>query len=224
MRRTPASQRAASARRRWPTPHSGNMQIYSAWPVARARQVSADVLAIAAIILFAALGIATATLISALADLGRSIEDAGREFQSTMTDAAATIGDIPLVGGGAGAPFRDASDAGAALAAAGRDQQQLVHVLAVVAGLAVALIPIALILRHWLVRRLVFARRATAARALAGTVGGVELLALRALSRGTDRELLALSPDPVADWRRGDATVVRRLADLALRDAGVARR
>jgi hypothetical protein len=199
------------------------MQIYSASPLARTRQVTADVLAAVSIVLSVVLGVAVSTLISALADLGHEIEDAGRGFQSTMTEAASTIGDIPLVGGGAGTPFRDASEAGAALAAAGRDQQQLVHTLAVVAGLIVALVPIALIARYWLARRVAFARRATAARVLAGTPGGVELLALRALSRGSERELLRLSPDPVADWRRGNAIVVRGLADLALRDAGVVR-
>jgi hypothetical protein len=199
------------------------MQIYSASPPARARQVTADVLAIAGIVLFAVLGIATSTLISALADLGRGIEDAGQGFQSTMTDAASSIGDIPLVGRGAGTPFRNASEAGAALAAAGRDQQQLVHTLAVVAGLAVALLPIALIARYWFARRIGFARRVAAVRALAGSAGGVELLALRALSAGSERDLLRISPDPVAEWRRGDPAVVRRLADLVLRDAGVAR-
>ena len=199
------------------------MQIYSASPLARARQLTADVLAVAAIVLFATLGVVTSTLIAALADLGRGIEDAGRGFQSTMSDAASTIGDIPLVGEGAGTPFRDASEAAAALAAAGRDQQQLVQTLAVVAGLIVALVPIALIARLWFVRRVAFARRAAAARVLAASPGGVELLALRALSGGSDRELLAVSADPVADWRSGNAAVVRRLADLALRDAGVVR-
>jgi len=198
------------------------MQIYSASPTARARQMTADIVAIAAIVLFAVLGTVTASLISALAELGRGIQDAGQGFQSTMSDAASAIGDIPLVGRGAGTPFESASEAGAALAAAGRDQQQLVHTLAIVAGLIVALVPIALIARYWLVRRVAFARRAGAVRALAGSPGGVELLALRALSGGSDRDLLRISPDPVADWRRGDAAVVRRLADLALRDAGVA--
>jgi hypothetical protein len=199
------------------------MQIYSASPAARARQLTADVLAIAGIVLFAALGVATSTLISALADLGQGVEDAGQQFQSTMADAASAVGDIPLVGRGAGTPFQDASEAGAALAAAGRDQQQLVQTLAVVAGLVVALVPIALIARYWFVRRMAFARRAAAVRALAGSRGGVELLALRALSCGRNRDLLGVSPDPVADWRRGDAAVVRRLAELALRDAGVVR-
>ncbi len=199
------------------------MQIYSASPAARARQVTADVLAVAGIVLFAVLGVVTSTLVSALADLGRGIEDAGQGFQSTMTDAASTLGDLPLVGRGAGAPFQDASDAGAALAAARRDQPQLVLTLAVVAGLLVALLPIALIARYWLARRIAFARRAAAVRALAGVPGGVELLALRSLSHGNDRDLLRISPDPAAGWRRGDAAVVRRLADLALRDSGVSR-
>lgn len=200
------------------------MQIYSASPAVRARQLTADVLATVAIALSVALGVATFTLVSALADLGSGVEDAGRGFQTTMRDAASALGDVPLVGRGASAPFEDASAAGAALAAAGRDQQELVHTLALVAGLLVAVVPIGLLARHWLWRRIAFARRAASVGALAASPGGVDLLALRALSTGRDRDLLGISPDPAAEWRAGNAPVVRRLADLALRDAGVLHR
>ncbi|WP_150309064.1 hypothetical protein [Planctomonas psychrotolerans] len=199
------------------------MQIYSASPLVRARQATSDVLALAAIALFTALGVATSTLVSALADLGKGIEVAGEGFRSTMTDAASSIDDIPLVGRGASAPFDDASRAGAALVAAGQEQQQLVADLALIAGVLVAVVPIALIVRFWLRNRVRFVRRATAARALAASTGGMHLLALRALSTGRDADLLGISADPVGDWRRGDAPVVQRLADLELRSAGVSR-
>jgi hypothetical protein len=75
--------------------------------------------------------------------------------------------------------------------------------------------------RHWLLRRVSFVRRAAAARSLASTPGGTELLALHALSTRKPASLLATHPDPVAAWRAGDPRVVRQLADLALRDAGV---
>jgi hypothetical protein len=104
---------------------------------------------------------------------------------------------------------------------AGRDQQSLVGTIALVLGLLVALVPIAFIVRHWLLRRVSFVRRAAAARSLAATPGGTELLALRALSSRKPAALLKAHPDPVAAWRAGDPRVVRQLADLALRDAGV---
>ncbi len=125
------------------------------------------------------------------------------------------------MGDAARGPFEDASGIGSGLVQAGRDQQSLVGTIALVLGLLVALVPIAFIVRHWLLRRVSFVRRAAVARSLAATPGGTELLALRALSSRKPAALLRTHPDPVAAWRAGDPRVVRQLADLALRDAGV---
>jgi hypothetical protein len=138
-----------------------------------------------------------------------------------MADAAFRLGDVPLIGPGASRPFSSASDAGAALAEAGRDQQALVDHAAVTVGLVVALVPILVVLRVWLWRRIAFARRAAEARSLSSTAGGAELLALRALSTARASALLRLSPDPVAGWRSGEPVLIRGLTELALRDAGV---
>ena len=50
---------------------------------------------------------------------------------------------------------------------------------------------------------------------------GHELLALRALANGTLADLAGVGGDPVAAWRRGDPLVMRRLAGLELKRAGV---
>nr|BFF13551.1 hypothetical protein GCM10025699_48540 [Microbacterium flavescens] len=90
-------------------------------------------------------------------------------------------------------------------------------------GLVVAGLPVVVILLTWLRRRIVFVRRASSVSALLRSPGGDDLLALRALSTLDARELAAVTPNPVAAWRAGDVDTVRRLADLALRDAGVGR-
>jgi hypothetical protein len=50
---------------------------------------------------------------------------------------------------------------------------------------------------------------------------GPDLLALRALVNGSRKDLAAIDRHPVAAWRSGETAVVRRLAELELREAGV---
>ena len=73
----------------------------------------------------------------------------------------------------------------------------------------------------WLRPRLRFARRTAELRALGTTAAGFELLALRALTEASPREILAAHPDAVPGWRTGDPAATRALAALALRRAGL---
>jgi hypothetical protein len=77
------------------------------------------------------------------------------------------------------------------------------------------------ILLLWLIPRIRFARRASSAKALVAGGAGIDLLALRALSRQRVGVLTGIDPDPAAAWRRGDAEVLRSLAALELRSSGV---
>jgi len=199
------------------------MQIYSASSAVRARQVAGDVVAVALVVVFVALGLAVAAFVGGLAELGRQIEEAGAGFQGTMDDASRVLGGIPLLGGPASAPFDGASGAGQALVDAGRRQQDDVGRAAVVAGLLVGGLPSVVVLWVWLRGRVAFVRRASSVRGLLALPGGDDLLALRALAGHDARAALAVSPDAVAAWRVGDPEVVRRLADVALRESGVAR-
>ncbi|MWV48380.1 hypothetical protein GRS96_03695 [Rathayibacter sp. VKM Ac-2803] len=197
------------------------MQIYADLPAARARQITADALAVAVAVIAVAAGIAVGTLIAGLAEIGRRLESAGSGFGTTMSDAGSTLGGIPLLGEAVRAPFDEASGAGAVLAAAGRDQQQLATTLAVVAGLAVGGLPLLLLAVLWLRPRLRFARRTAELRALGSTPAGSELLALRALTEASPRDILAVHPDAVPAWRAGDPGATAALAALALRRAGL---
>jgi hypothetical protein len=138
-----------------------------------------------------------------------------------MSDAGDTLGGVPLIGGGIRAPFDAASGAGGLLAQAGEAQQNLVDTAALVIAIASAVLPILVILFFWLRPRLRFARRATRAYRVSQLADGVQLLALRALVDGDARELHAVAERPVEAWRHGEASVVRALAALELREAGV---
>lgn len=63
-------------------------------------------------------------------------------LDETMSGAGSTLGAIPLLGDVVWAPFDEASGAGAVLADAGRDQQQLASALAGAAGPAMVGLPL----------------------------------------------------------------------------------
>lgn len=197
------------------------MKLYSDFGSRRTRQILADVIAIGLIAAWVWLGVTVYALIGNLAVYGVQMEDAGAGFRETMTQVGETLGGIPLIGGGIRAPFDGASQAGGALEAAGQSQQVAINQLATVLGIGIAALPILTILLLWLLPRLRFARRASRAQRLVKSGAGVDLLALRALASQDISSLAAVDQDAMAAWRRGDESVMRKLAALELRSSGV---
>ena len=66
-----------------------------------------------------------------------------------------------------------------------------------------------------------FRSPATRAYRISQLADGVQLPALRALVDGDAQELHRVAERPVEAWRHGEVTVVRALAALELREAGV---
>lgn len=197
------------------------MSIYADFGPRRTRQIIADVVAIVVIFLSIMLGVAVHGAISVLGGVWAQLEDAGTGFEDTMGEIGETLGDVPLIGGGIRGPFDAASGAGGSLADAGRTGQAAVETLATIAGLGVALLPIALVLLIWLWPRIRFVRRAATTRAILRLPDGEAILALRALDDATAQELSAISDHPVRAWQAGDHVVINRLAALEARESGV---
>lgn len=197
------------------------MKFYSDYSARRTRQILTDVLALAAIAAWIWLGVAIYQLVMNLSDFGVQMEESGAGFRSTMTDISENLGGVPLIGTGIKAPFDGASDAGEALELAGQAQQVAVQQLATGLGIGIAVLPVLMILILWLVPRIRFARKAGTARVLASQPASVDLLALRALSTRKLTAIAQIDPDAAAAWRRGDETVIRALAGLELKAAGV---
>ena len=197
------------------------MKVYSDYPARRTAQITADLVAIGLIAAFVWAGVLVYGAIAVLAAFGKTIEDAGIGFEETMADAGDTLGGVPLIGGGIRQPFDAASGAGTLLAEAGQAQQDLVITAATIIGIVVAVIPILLVLWIWLRRR----------------PGGPGGRPRRATCRGcrtdptcspcapssmrTIREFHDIHGEPVDAWRRGEKKIVRALAQLELREAGV---
>lgn len=197
------------------------MKLYSDFTGRRTAQIVADLIGIALIALIVWGAVLIHAAIEVLGQVGKSLQDAGDGFQKTMTDAGNTLGGVPLIGGGIREPFDAASGAGGLLAQAGQAQQNLVETAALVIAITSAVVPILLVLFFWLRPRLRFVRRATSAYRVAQLNDGVQLLALRALVSGDARDLHAIAEHPVEAWRRGEAGVVRALAAVELREAGI---
>lgn len=197
------------------------MSLYSDYPAARTRQIIADVIGVVGVIIVVSIATAVTTAIRALGSFGRDLEAAGLDFQTGLTEAAENLGDVPLIGGGIRAPFDAAASAGEQVAAAGRAQQVFVESLAVGVGWAVALVPLLLLALLWVLPRVRFARRSSSLRAMIAGGMTADTLAARAVAQAPLRELVAVHPDPAAAWRAHDASVVRALAGIELRRAGI---
>ena len=151
------------------------MRWYSDYSDQRARQIAADVLAGLIAVAAIALGILIGALIAGLGEIGRLAADAGGGFRDAMGDAESALAGIPLLGEHVAAPFAAAGGAGASMVDAGEQFQQVVVAVAVIAGLAVALVPLAVVALVWLVPRLRGADRRARLRSLVGPDGELDL-------------------------------------------------
>lgn len=184
----------------------------------RTLQMLLDAAVVVASLLFLRLGQVVYDAVQRLRGPGEQLERAGSGLAGGLGDASRRVGGAPLVGDRLRGPLDAAAGAARSVAAAGVEQQQVVHRLAVVLGLVVALLPVAYALSRWLPYRLRYAREAGAARQLRGDT---ELLALRAAANVPLHRLARLGPDPVTRWRSGEPGAAQALAALELRRLGL---
>jgi hypothetical protein len=197
------------------------VKLYADTSARRGRQVVTDLLVVAWLWFWIWLASKLYDLVEKLGVPGQKLAGAGDGLAGGLSDAGGKLDNIPAVGGGLASPFNRAADAARALAAAGREQQQVVHNLAWALALLLLLIPVSLVLFVWLPLRLRWIRRATVASGLRGGPAGRDLLALRALANQPLRRLSKVDPDPVAAWRQGDESTMDALAALELRRLGL---
>jgi hypothetical protein len=197
------------------------MRLYSDYSGARARQIFSDVAGLISIALIAAIAGTVTASVRAFGVLGRELEVAGRDFQSGLTDAADTLGDVPLLGSGIRGPFDMAAGAGESVAAAGAAQQASIEAIAVGAGASLAFLLTAIVALLWLTPRIRFVRRSAQIRGLLANGMTADTLAMRAVARAPLAQLLAVHPDPAGAWQANDRVAIRGLAGIELRRAGV---
>jgi hypothetical protein len=197
------------------------MKLYADGQVRRTRQLTGDVLLVGWVALWLWLANVVHDATMALAAPGRKIASAGDGLAGRMRDAGSRLDDVPLIGDKVRSPFDGAGRAADQMAAAGTSQVEAVQHLAFWLGLVVGAVPILVMVAVYLPARWRFAREATAGQRFIDASADLDLFALRAMSNQPMHRLAAVSPDPVKAWRAGDPDVVRALALLELRDAGL---
>ena len=199
------------------------MQLYArpSWRLTRQLAADAFVLAWAGAWWWA--GRAVDGAIRALTGPARETARLTTDLSRQVTDAARQAGGVPVVGDGLRQRFDEMAGSLGQITASAHEQVAALERTALLLGWVTFLTPVALLVAVWLPRRLRFVTRARVTGRVVGRPGGTELLALRALTTQPLSELRAVSPDPVAGWRAGDAEGVARLADLELASAGVRR-
>jgi hypothetical protein len=200
------------------------MKLYADSPVRRTRQLVGDGLLVLWVVAWVQIAFIVRDATLTLAGPGRQIAEAGGGLADRLREAGTTVGDVPLVGDEASAPFDGAGDAADSIAAAGTAQAEAATDLAFWLGLAVGAIPVLLALVAYLPRRWRFAVEATAGQRFLDADEDLDLFALRAMARQPMHRLARVSDDPVGDWRRGNTAVVHALAELELRESGLAPR
>lgn len=194
---------------------------YAQTPTRRARQMASDLTAVGWVVLWVIIALWVRGRLLRLAAPGRSLESAGTGFAGSLDQAGDHVGDVPIAGGALSAPFRAAADAGRTLAQAGAAQQSAVAHLALWFPLLLAALPILCVLARWLSVRARWIVEVNAAARLTTDDAGVDLLALRALTRQPITVLRRLGPDPAAAWRGGDPRMLDALAQLELEELGI---
>lgn len=193
---------------------------YAQTPARRARQIAADLLVLAWLAGCLLAGRLVHGVVLRLADPAYGLRDAAHRVDDGLTQTRGRLGDVPLVGDRLRGALEPLTGATGDVDRSALDFIAAVERLALVAGLITTILPLVVVVIPWLWGRLAFARRAASARA-AATSPGLDLLALRALVRQSPPALARIGEDPAEGWRRGDPTVIQRLAALELAAAGV---
>jgi hypothetical protein len=161
--------------------------------------------------------------IGAQAGLAADVIKVGGAVRQTG-DALGVVGGLPLVGDQIGSFADRIKTMGAEVESSGQDSRDATRRSAVVAALAVGLLPAAMVLLLYLPVRLRWRRDVAAvAAALPGAVDDPALdayLARRVLASLPWDELCAVAPDPCGAVERGDC---RALADAELARLGLRR-
>lgn len=186
-----------------------------------ATQLLLDVLVVAWVVAWIWIGVLVHDAVLELRGPGLRAEASATELGASMSEAGGALEDVPYVGDDVATPFDSASAAADSLAAAGRSSVETVERLAFWLGFGLAVVPVVLVVLRYLPARVRWVREDTAGRRLLESADDPGLFALRALGHRSLSELARISDDPAGAWRRGDAEVVARLAELELRALGL---
>lgn len=197
------------------------MAVYARSPRRRWGQVIGDLCVLGWIVLWGWTAYRVWTALLALAEPARRTAAAAVRMRDDFRAAAESAGRIPVAGGELRKPFESAGSSLDQVVVAAQAQVRSLEQAAVLGAVVVFVLPVALVLVPWLLSRVRFVQRSTAAQRLIDRGSGVELFALRAIVGQPASVLARISADPVGDWRAGRRPVIMALAELELGSLGI---
>jgi hypothetical protein len=197
------------------------MAIYARRPWRLAGQVTADVFVVVWAVVWWLLGDVAQQAVLSVAGPARDTATTAGRLSAQLGDAAEQASRVPAIGEQLRQPFDAASLSLTDLVANANQQVLSIERVADLAQWLVFGVPVAILLALWLPRRIRFVLRARAAQRFLDSTADLDLFALRAMTSQPLHVLARISPDPVAAWRAGDATVIHKLAEVELRRSGL---
>ncbi|MGW6448653.1 hypothetical protein [Lentzea sp. NPDC055074] len=194
------------------------MKWYADRPARFTRQLIADLLAVGWVALWIWVATTVHDWVLELRAPGDGLVNAGGSIRDVFTNAAAKAKGVPFVGEDLAGALGNGSKAGETLTSAGNAQIGVVQDSAFWLAVAIVVIPVLFLLMSWLPVRLRYARKAANTARLRDKP---DLLALRALTSLSPRELGKFDGDPAVAWRTGDTDVIDELARRQLASVGV---
>lgn len=194
------------------------MKWYADRPVRLTRQLIADLLAVGWVAFWIWAATTAHDWVLQLRAPGDGLVNAGGSIRDVFTNAADKARDVPLVGDDLAGALGNGTKAGETLTSAGNAQIGVVQDTAYWLAVALIVLPVLFLLITWLPLRLRYARKAGATAKLRDKP---DLLALRALTSLSPRELGKFDRDPAVAWRTGDVDVIEELASRQLAALGV---
>jgi hypothetical protein len=185
------------------------------------RQLAADLVVLAWVLLWIRIAVWAHDLIEMLAAPGRQVERLAGTLSVNLDAAARAIDGIPLIGDGVTGPLGRAAGTAQTIADAGRQQQEWVHSSAYLVPAVLLIIPLGIVLLWWLPRRIRRIRATGVTARMRRSAAGLDALALRALAGRPLAAIEAAGPDIAEAWRRGDPGALAALSFLELRRAGL---
>ncbi|MEV6242269.1 hypothetical protein [Lentzea sp. NPDC051838] len=194
------------------------MKWYADRPARLTRQLIADLLAVAWVAIWIWVATTAHDWVLELRAPGDGLVNAGGDIRDVFTNAAAKARDVPLVGDDLSGALGNGTKAGETLIGVGNTQIGVVQDTAFWLQVALIAVPLSFLLITWLPLRLRYAFKAANTARLRTKP---DLLALRALTSLTPRELSKFDGDPAVGWRTGDVDVIEELARRQLASVGV---
>ena len=186
------------------------MRIYAERPGRALLQLLADAGVIVWVVFVVQFAQAARDVVLQLQAPAGKLTGAGDAIRGAFDNAAATASGVPFVGDDLARALGTGSAAGDSLASSGRDIAATATTAGAAVAAAILLIGVVPVVAVWI-----------AASARTARVADPDLLALRALTRRPTRQLLEVTPDPGAAWRRGDPAAVSALAAVELEALGL---